>query len=294
MRKVLVIVVVIIVLIILVFLRMQCSKRGRGNEVEKHHLPVEIIKAVRGDIVSSCEVLGTITAKKTAEVFPETMGRITRIMVKEGSSVYKNSKIMAIRNETIGFEYEEGFIKSPFRGNISKVMVDIGSMVSPQEPVATVIDYSLVKVVFNVSEIDIGCVSNKNTVFVESDALPEEIFTAKISEISPVIDEMTRTVSIKATINNPERKLKPGMTTRVQIKLGESTDVLMIPKDAYLKGFIFVVSDSTAERREVTVGIMGDKNIEILEGLEEGEKVVIIGQERLAGGEKVNPIEREP
>ncbi|MCK4574925.1 efflux transporter periplasmic adaptor subunit, partial [candidate division WOR-3 bacterium] len=89
-------------------------------------------------------------------------------------------------------------------------------------------------------------------------------------------------------------KLKPGMTTRVQIKLGESTDVLMIPKDAYLEGFIFVVSDSTAERREVTVGIMGDKNIEIVEGLEEGEKVVIIGQERLAGGEKVNPIEREP
>lgn len=291
MRKALIIIIIIVVLLVLVFLRMQCARRGRKAEVKERPLPVEVMDATIGDIASSCEVLGTIAARKTADAFPETMGRITRIMVKEGSSVFKNSRIMAIRNETIGFEYEEGFIKSPITGSIAKVMVDVGSMVSPQTPVATVVDYSIVKVVFNVAETDIGCVSNKNTVSVESDALPEEMFTAKISEISPVIDEMTRTVSVKATINNPERKLKPGMTARVRINLGEKSDVLIIPKDACLDGFVFVVMDSTAERRDVTVGIIGDKNIEIQKGLDEGEKIVVIGQERLAGGEKVNPIE---
>ncbi len=293
MRKVLVIVVVIIVLIILVFLRMQCSKRGRKEETKEHPVPVEVMVVQKGNVSSSNDVLGTIVAKRTADAFPETRGRVTRIMVKEGSSVYKNSKIMAIRNEAIGFEYEEGFIRSPIRGNISKVMVDVGSMVNPQDPVATIVDYSSVKVSFNIAETDIDYINKSSNVFVNSDAISGESFTAKVSEISPVIDEMTRTVSVKATINNPERKLKPGMTAWVTIKLGEKTDVLMIPKDAYLEGFIFVVSDSTAERREVTVGIMGDINIEVIDGLEEGERIVIIGQERLSGGEKVNPIEAE-
>ncbi|TES90923.1 MAG: efflux RND transporter periplasmic adaptor subunit [Candidatus Cloacimonadota bacterium] len=294
MRKVIIIVIIIIVMLALVFLRMQCSRGAQRNETKERPLPVEVTEVIKGDVISSCEVLGTIKAKKRAEVFPETMGRITRIMVQEGSHVYKNSRIMAVRNESIGFKYEEGFIKSPISGNISAIMVDVGSMVSPQTAVAEVVDYSLVKVSFNIAETDIDCISKSSNVFVENDGLPGETFKAKVTEISPVIDEGTRTVSVKAIIDNPERKLKPGMTARVRINLGEKTGVLMIPKDAYLKGFIFVVNDSIAERREVSVGVRGNDNIEIIEGLEMGEKIVVIGQERLSGGEKVNPIVRKP
>jgi multidrug efflux pump subunit AcrA (membrane-fusion protein) len=82
------------------------------------------------------------------------------------------------------------------------------------------------------------------------------------------------------------------MTARVKINLGEKTDVLVIPKDALLDGYLFVVSDSTAERREVIVGIIGDKNVEIIAGLKDGERVVVVGQQRLAGGEEVTPVLR--
>jgi multidrug efflux pump subunit AcrA (membrane-fusion protein) len=291
MRKAVIIIVIVLVVIILVFLRIQCSMRSRIRDVEKAPLPIEVMAASKGDVVNTCEVLGSVTARKTAQVFPETMGRITRILVKEGSTVYKNSRLMGLRNETIGFEYEEGFITSPISGSVAKLMVDVGSMVTPQMSVAEVVDYSTVKVEFRVGETNIGCIEKKNSVLVTVDGLPGEEFHAKISEISPVVDPGTRTVSIKAMVNNPKRLLKPGMTARVTVNLGAVTDVVVVPKEAFREGFVFVVSDSIAEKRAVEAGIMGDISIQIVNGLEVGEWVVVIGQERLAGGEKVNPIE---
>jgi membrane fusion protein (multidrug efflux system) len=230
-------------------------------------------------------------ADKTAQVFPETMGRIMRILVKEGSYVKKDANIIAMRNETVGFEYEEGFIKSPINGNVGKIMVDVGSMVSPQAPVALIVDYYRVKVEFHVAEVNMGCVNRNQTVSLVIDGI-DQSFSARVSEISPVIDPMTRTAGVKAITTNAKKLLKPGMTARVQINLGERTDVLRIPTDALLDSYLFVVTDSTAERRDVEIGLVGDDYVEIIDGLAEGENVIVVGQQRLAGGEKVNPILR--
>jgi membrane fusion protein (multidrug efflux system) len=292
MRKGLIIAIIVIVLIIAVTIRIVISKRGAEVVTEEQIVPVEVTPVTRGNVQSTCEVLGTVTANKSAQVFPETIGRVTRILVKEGSYVSKNGNIMAIRNETIGFDYEEGYIKSPISGNIGKIFVDVGSMITPQTPVALVVEYSQVNVEFNLSEMQGGCVGKSQTVAIEVDALPGQLFNGKIAEVSPVIDPMTRTISAKAVINNTKKLLKPGMTARVKINLGEKNDVVVIPKDALLDSYLFVVSDSTAERRDVVVGLVGDQYVEILEGVSEAERVVTVGQERLAGGEKVNPILR--
>jgi membrane fusion protein (multidrug efflux system) len=292
MRKGLIIAIIVIILVIAVAIRIVISQRGTEVVTEEQVVPVEVTPVTRGDVKSTCEVLGTVTANKSAQVFPETIGRVTRILVKEGSYVSKNSNIMAIRNETIGFDYEEGYIKSPISGNIGKIFVDVGSMITPQTPVALVVEYSQVNVEFNLSEMQGGCVGKSQTVAIEVDALPGQLFNGKIAEVSPVIDPMTRTISAKAVINNTKKLLKPGMTARVKINLGEKNDVVVIPKDALLDSYLFVVSDSTAERRDVVVGLVGDQYVEILEGVSEAERVVTVGQERLAGGEKVNPILR--
>lgn len=290
MRKVVIVIIIIIVLFFLVFLRIQCTRRNKAGKVQKIAIPVEVMKVEKGVVVKSCEVLGSISARKTAPVFPETMGRITRILVEEGSKVYKNRRLMGIRNETIGFEYEEGFITSPISGTVASIMVDIGSMVNPQMMVAKVVDFSKVKVLFNVSETEVDCIKKKTSVQVRVDGLENGSFKANISEISPVIDPSTKTVKVTAIADNPKRFLKPGMTARVTVNLGEKKDVVFVEKDAYREGFLFVIEDSIAKKRDVKIGIVGDEYIEIVEGLTEGERVIIVGQERLAGDEKVNPI----
>ncbi|NOR17718.1 efflux RND transporter periplasmic adaptor subunit [candidate division WOR-3 bacterium] len=292
MRKVLIILIIVVVIIAAVMIRIGTSKKDVQTEQGEKIIPVEVVPASKGTVRSTCEVLGTIKANKTAQVFPETSGRVTRIFVKEGSYVYKNSNLMAIRNESIGFEYEEGYIKSPISGNVGKILVDVGSMIKPQTSVALIVEYSKVKVEFNLSEVRGGAISKSQKVDIEIDALPGQLFEGKVSEISPVIDPMTRTISAKAVINNPKKILRPGMTARITINLGEKDNVIAIPKHALLDSYLFVTADSTAERRDVVVGLIGDENVEILQGLSQGEPVIVIGQERLAGGEKVNPIPR--
>jgi membrane fusion protein (multidrug efflux system) len=291
MRKWLIIIIVIVVLIAAFMLRMGANQRRGQREEVTTVIPVEVVPATKGKVLSTCEVLGTIMADKTAQVFPETIGRIMRVLVKEGAYVNKDTNIMAMRNETVGFEYEEGFIKSPINGNIGKIMVDVGSMVSPQAPVALIVDYYRVKIEFHVAEVNMGCVNRNQRVGIVVDGIDQN-FNARISEISPVIDPMTRTAAVKAEAPNSKKLLKPGMTARVQINLGEKTDALRIPTDALLDSYLFVVTDSTAERRDVTVGLIGDDYVEIIEGLAEGENVIVVGQQRLAGDEKVNPILR--
>ena len=291
MRKIIIILAIVIVLTVAIVLRVSASRKPSEEEIEKI-VPVETFSAMRGDVVSTCEIIGSIKANKTAHVFPETMGRITRILVKEGTYVNKGSKLMALRNETIGFEYEEGYITAPISGNVANIMVDNGSMVTPQSPVAMVVEFSRVEVSFNMSENAMGCINKGGKVNITTDAAPGIEFKGTVSEVSPVIDPLTRTIAAKAVVNNSKKILKPGMTARVTLTLGSKNNVLTIPRDALLDGYIFTVRDSTSERRDVTVGLIGDNYVEIIDGLEEGEQVVVVGQQRLAGGEKINPIPR--
>jgi membrane fusion protein (multidrug efflux system) len=293
MRTILIILVIVVVLGALVVVRQVTKGNGKEEQVELNAVPVEIIEAHKGSVMSTCEILGTVHADKTAQVFPETIGRITRVLVKDGAYVGKGSKLMGLRNETIGFEYEEGFITAPINGNVANITVDIGSMVTPQMPVATIVEFSTVEIAFSMSENAIGCVTKGNKIQVSVDALPEQVFPGIISEVSPVIDPMTRTVAAKAVVKNAKKLLKPGMTARVMMILDTKDNVLVIPRDALLDGFLYVVKDSVAEHRDVKIGLIGDNTIEILGGLSEGEQVVIVGQQRLAGGEKVNPIKFE-
>lgn len=292
MRKWLIIIVIVVVLLIAIFVRIGASRRAQKSDEFTSTIAVEVMAAKRDNVKSTCEVLGTVMAVKTAQVFPETMGRITQLLVKEGTYVAKENNLMAMRNETIGFEYEEGYIKSPISGNIARVLVDVGSMVTPQTPVAVVMDYSRVNVSFNVAETNMGCIRKNDKVMVRIDALPNQSFTGVVNELTPVVDPMTRTLGVKASVSNAKKVLRPGMTARVTINLGEKSNVIVVPRDALLDGYLFVVSDSTAERRDVVPGLIGDKYAEIISGLRDGERVVIVGQQRLAGGEKVMPVLR--
>jgi multidrug efflux pump subunit AcrA (membrane-fusion protein) len=291
MKKVLI--AIIIILVIGVVLRLTLVKKQTRTGVERVAIPVEVSPVVKTNVTKTCALMGTIIADKTVQVFPETMGRITKILVKEGSYVNKGDKLLGLRNETIGFEFEEAYVTSPINGTVAKILVDIGATVAPQVPVAMIVDISRIKVSFNAPEMDAQCFKLNSPVTITIDAIPDKKFTGYITEISPIIDPMTKTVGVKAMITGGAG-LKPGMTARVLLNLGERKDVIAIPQDAIVDNSVFVVKkDSITERRPVKIGLVGDEMVEIIEGLNENELVVVLGQQRLAGGEKVNPIVRQ-
>jgi len=289
-----ILIAIIIILAIGVFLRITLVKKPMRSAMEKNVLSVEVIPAIKTDVKKTCTLVGTIVADKTVQVFPETMGRVTKILVKEGSNVNKGDKLLAIRNETIGFEFEEAYVTSPISGTVAKILVDVGSTVAPQVPLVMVVDVSRIKISFNAPEIDVQCFRINSPVSIYADAFPGKNLNGYISEISPVVDPMTKTVAVKATIERTGTQLKPGMTARVSIKLGEHKGVIAIPQDALVANSVFIVkNDSTAERRPIKLGLTGDEMVEVMAGLNENELVIVLGQQRLAGGEKVLPIVRE-
>ena len=292
MKKWLIIILAIVVVAIVV--RIAVFGKKSTKEAVTLDIAVEAMTVAKGDVVMRSELIGTIAADKTAQVFPETMGRVTAILVRDGGYVAKDQPILQIKNETVGFEFETATVKSPINGAVAKILTDVGSMASPQAPVAIVVDFSTIKLVLNIAETDAGAISLNKRIKFTTDALPAEIFDATVAEISPVIDPMTRTVSVKATAVNPRSRLKPGMTCRVIVTTAEKIGVLAIPRDAVSDGAVFVVmQDTLAERRSVKTGLVGDEYAEITDGLKEGELVIIMGQQRLAGGEKIKVLVRK-
>ena len=288
-----ILIVIIAVLVIGTAIRLSLNKKHKTAAEENLAIAVEAVRAMKGDVTRSSEMIGSVLADKTAQVFPETMGRVTRIMVREGSYVAKGDRLMAVKSESVGFEFEESFITAPIAGAVGKILTEVGSMAAPQAPVALVVDYSQVKVSFNAAETDAGSLRLNKNLTVTVDALPGEKFIGALTEISPVIDPLTRTIAAKVVIYNPKGLLKPGMTARIRLSLGDRTGVLRVPVDALMDDHLFViVSDTLAESRIVQTGLIGDEMAEITSGLNENDLVIVIGQQRLVGGERVKATVR--
>jgi len=191
-------------------------------------------------------------------------------------------------------------IVAPFDGYIFNRMVDPGATIpattaalsSNSNPLFTVVDTHIVKIVVNVPERDIRYLRIGLPVKVMVDAFPGEAFPGKVTRMNPALDTTTRTLAIEIDMPNASEILKPGMFAKAVLDLATHKDVLLVPKGAILsrqnKAWVYIVdSRGIAHKRPVTVGFIGKKNAEIKSGLSAGETVIVAGQEHLEEGDRV-------
>ena len=129
-------------------------------------------------------------------------------------------------------------------------------------------------------------------------AIPEKKFNGEVYFISPQVDPANRTILVKAKIPNPDAQLKPGMLASLDLTLQERENVV-IPEAAVARmmdndhGMIFIVdSNSVAQPRPLKFGVRMPKQVEILEGLQGGETVVVEGTQKIGPGTKVKVAPR--
>jgi len=124
-------------------------------------------------------------------------------------------------------------------------------------------------------------------------AYPDEKFIGTVSLISPVLDLETRTAPIEITIPNNDHRLKSGMFVQVKLILEEHKNIPVIVKEAVLgrapQFYVYVVNETTARQNSVKLGIRQGADYEVLEGLKEGDLVVVMGQQKLYDGASVTP-----
>jgi RND family efflux transporter MFP subunit len=179
-------------------------------------------------------------------------------------------------------------ITTPISGIVTARYVNVGAMVmgAPQATlVANVVDISRLKVKVNVAEKDVFRLKVGEKVEVATDVFPNEVFAGSIFSISSKGDE-SHTFPVEVVLNNPNQRLKAGMFGRVRFTPQSSGSLIVIPRESIVgsvkNAAVYVINNNAAKLRSVVVGKEIGTDIEILSGLQEGEQVVVNGQNNLS------------
>ena len=188
---------------------------------------------------------------------------------------------------------ENTTLRSPINGVVSARNYDVGDMYAMSMPIFTVEQIVPVKLLIGVSETDYSKVKKGDSVTVTADAIPDKTFYGKVNRIYPTVDPATRTFTVEVKIDNSYRTLRPGMFARATVNFGSNNNVV-IPDVAVVKQqgsgerFVYVLNeDNTVTYKKVVLGRRMGAEYEVLEGLQDGDRIVIGGQIRLKDGVKV-------
>ncbi len=281
-------------ILVIIALALNCGPRG-PREKERIAQSVNVVKVKRNSVKRTVKLLGTVYGEQQAVAMSKIAGRLTQIVKPEGSSVNEGDPIAYVVNDIPGMDYKPGPVISPISGIVGKVYVEVGQAVVPIIPIATVSSYSSkVKVKASISDHDLGFVKIGAKADVTVSAYPDIIFDGKVTQFSPVLDPMTRAATVEVTVPNRNKRLLPGMACRVSLILEQKQDVISIPQAAlFTDGFsrVVVIDRNKVHFKDIDIGLIGDEWVEVISGLNDGDKVVTIGKERVQEGEEVKPVE---
>lgn len=182
-------------------------------------------------------------------------------------------------------------IVAPFDGIAGIRLVNVGDYLKDGADIVNIEDIDAIFVDFRLPERFQSKVKRGQTAMLDMDALPGRKFSAKIQAIDPLIDANGRSVGVRGCIDNRQSQLRPGMFARVNAVFGVRENAKVIPEEAIVpqggKQFVIklVKSDDsktqTSQRVEVKLGLRSPGKVEVLEGLEIGDTVVVAGQQRV-------------
>lgn len=173
---------------------------------------------------------------------------------------------------------------APFAGTVVEKHITIGELIEPEEKPYTITDLSTLWILLDIYEKDLGRVSLGADARLSIDAYPGELFQGKVTYVSNLLDEASRTAQARVEIPNPDHKLKPGMfvTATITVPVPDATAVLAIPDTAIhqVRGtpVAFVrEQEGVFVPRELKLGRDSGAYTEVLAGVKEGELVVTEG-----------------
>jgi len=218
------------------------------------------------------------TGAKREEIIQNKSGLTTAI------NAYKRAKL----------NYEYSKISAPFNGTVGDFDLVKGQRVNAGQKLCKLFNSSTLRIDVGVLENDITKIKVGNLTKVEVPSITGETFSGRVVNISPYIDKETKTCKVTIQIQNGSNKLKPGMFVKVFIESNNLQSRILIPKEALLvrdkRPLVFVVEGDLAKWKYIQIGEQNDEFIEVTEGLEPRENVIVEGQYTLAHDAKVRVI----
>ncbi|HLI61796.1 MAG TPA: efflux RND transporter periplasmic adaptor subunit [Terriglobales bacterium] len=191
-------------------------------------------------------------------------------------------------------------ITAPFTGVVTKRYADTGALIqagtaseTQSMPVVQVAEWSRLRLVVPVPESAVSLLHVGSIVQVHVSALKRD-FEGRVTRFADAVDEETRTMHTEIDVENPDDSLKEGMYAEAIVVLREQKDALCIPIQAlerHIEGATVLIVDShdRVQERQVTLGVEGSDRVQVLDGLAEGDRVIVGGRSQVTPGEKVVP-----
>lgn len=180
---------------------------------------------------------------------------------------------------------EELRVAAPFAGRVGLRQVSPGALIQPGTVITTLDDTERVRVEFSVPEVYLARIRAGSGVTARSSAYGERRFRGTVAVIDTRIDPATRSVRVISEFDNADEALRPGLFLTVELVLEERERALLVAEEAIDpvgdRAFVFVVRDGRARRQEVRLGLRLPGEVEVREGLNAGEPVVVRGVQRL-------------
>jgi membrane fusion protein, multidrug efflux system len=182
-------------------------------------------------------------------------------------------------------------IKAPFAGIVGLRRISPGTLVQPGDAIVTLDDSNPIKLDFTVPETQLALLAPGQTVTARSAAFSQQAFAGRVVTLDTRVDPVTRAVTVRALIDNPDHHLRPGMLMTVTVT-GQERQSLGIPEEALIpegqQQFVYIINqDNTVARRQVQIGTREPGVVEIRKGLKAGERVVTEGTMKVRPGQAV-------
>lgn len=244
--------------------------------------------------------LARIELQRVADAQKQAPDLVTPQTVDAARGKFEVARARLERNATL-----LGFAKmfAPFDGVVTKRWADpgafipaaTGSSAAGNGAVVTLSDFSRVRVEAAVPEPEVVHVRIGLPARVRADGLPGREFEGTITRFAYGLDETTKTMPVEIQIANPDLALRPGMMTRVQLTMERKTDAWLVPAEALVsernRSYVFAYRDGKAVRVPVRLGFDDGVAVEIVEGLQPGDAVVLGGKHAITDGQTVTAME---
>ena len=201
------------------------------------------------------------------------------------------------------FETLIGFTKisAPFAGIVTARSVDLGAFIpagngAGSTPIVTLMDFSTVRVQVAMTELEAPLVAKGQPVKVSAEGFLGRVFEGGVTRFAYALDDATKTMLVEAELPNPKLELRPGMYATVRVGVEKHLNALLVPVEAHVLeksgAVVFILTDGKAKKlTAVKLGFNDGNNVEIVSGLAEGAKVLLVGKLVLTDGQAVNVVE---
>ncbi|MSR21641.1 MAG: efflux RND transporter periplasmic adaptor subunit [Gemmatimonadetes bacterium] len=244
-------------------------------------------------------------ARAAAELAAQTWDRRRRLWEVDsiGSEIaYLEARFGAEQSAASLMGLEERLartvIRAPFAGVLDERFVDVGAMVSPGTPVGRLVDLDPIKVFAGVPERYAGNVRVGDQAVLEFEALDVEPYTARIRYVGATVNAENRTFLIEVSLPNAGGLVKPQMVANMGVTRETVNEAIVVPQDALIRvedGYVVYVAvdrdgNPVAEVRDVVLGPTRRNLVVIDEGVEVGERLIVVGHKEVEDGDRIRIV----